>query len=66
MIIFCTFILILLRKNKQLPVDETQSSRILVVTGSCESTAQYMAFNNAFFAAQKQVSLDLYLKLNRL
>lgn len=34
---------------------EKLNSRILVVSGSSESTAQYMSFMNVFFTAQKTV-----------
>jgi len=41
------------RKEKEMPIGEKLTSRILVVSGSSESTAQYMAFMNVFFTAQK-------------
>jgi hypothetical protein len=46
---------ILIRKEKEVAAGEKLNSRILVVSGSSESTAQYMSFMNVFFTAQKQV-----------
>ncbi|CAG7659352.1 unnamed protein product [Allacma fusca] len=47
------------RKEKELQSGEKLDSRILVISGSSESSAQYMAFMNAFFTAQKQgVTID--------
>ncbi|CAL8073082.1 unnamed protein product [Orchesella dallaii] len=41
------------RKERELTAGEKLNSRILVVSGSSESTAQYMSFMNVFFSAQK-------------
>jgi hypothetical protein len=47
--------ILIIRKEKEVAAGEKLNSRILVVSGSSESTAQYMSFMNVFFTAQKQV-----------
>ncbi|XP_014253232.1 general transcription factor IIH subunit 3 [Cimex lectularius] len=48
------------RKVRELPIGDKLNSRILVITGSGESTSQYMNYMNVFFTAQKEnVILDV-------
>ncbi|XP_039760791.1 general transcription factor IIH subunit 3 [Pararge aegeria] len=57
------------RMRRQAPPGLRQSSRILVVTGSSDTAAQYINYMNVFFTAQKQqvlldvCSLDKHLSL---
>lgn len=48
------------RLERELAAGEKMNARILVVTGSEDSTSQYMNYMNVFFTSQKQgVLLDV-------
>jgi len=44
----------ILRLSRELSVAEKMNSRVLIITGSSDSTSQYMNYMNVFFTAQKE------------